>query len=78
MKALSIIGIVLCPILFIFNLLAIDELRCYGGGYDCYSYVSSDAKSMVILLALVASIFLLAISIVGLVTANRYNRLKKG
>ena len=77
MKALSIIGIILCPILFIVNLLAIDELRCYGGSYDCYTYINSDDKLMVIMLALLASIFLLAISIVGLVTANRYNRLKK-
>jgi len=60
------------------NLVAIEELRCYGGGYDCYAYINSDAKVAVILLALLASIFLLAISIVGLVTANRYNRLKKG
>jgi len=77
MKALSIIGIILCPILFIVNLLAIDELRC-NGGYDCFAYINNDAKVVVILLALLASIFLLAISIVGLVTANRYNRLKKG
>ena len=78
MKALSIIGIILCPILFIFNLLAIDELRCYSESYECYTYINSDAKLVVIMLALLASIFLLAISIVGLVTANRYNRLKKG
>ena len=75
MKALSIIGIILSPSLCFAILTCLDDIMRYRQGNDpryVEFVVQIDGAVSIFL-----SLFLLAISIVGVVTGHRYNRLKR-
>lgn len=67
MKALSIIGIVLSPILFVLCFAAVDASRNYNTEYG-YSYYNNDMDGWGVFMILI-SLFFLAFSIVACVKA---------